>query len=57
MTEEQIRIVRENIVQTRREHMEKVEFLLHKGFEQAYQVDKSLRHATGPKLDRALAPA
>jgi hypothetical protein len=50
MTDEQIRIARENIVQTRRELIEKVESLLHKGFEQAYQVDKSLLTLSGSAL-------
>jgi hypothetical protein len=35
-------IARENIACTRRELIEKLELLLQKGFEQAYQIDKSL---------------
>ena len=35
-------ISRENIAQTRRELISNLEFLLQKGFEQAYQLDKSL---------------
>ena len=42
MTDEKIKIPRESIVQTRRELIEKMEFLLHKGFELAYQIDKTL---------------
>jgi hypothetical protein len=33
---------RDNIGQTRRELLAKLDFLLHKGYEQAYQLDKSL---------------
>jgi hypothetical protein len=33
---------RDNIDQTRRELLAKLDFLLHKGYEQAYQLDKSL---------------
>jgi hypothetical protein len=50
MTDEQTKIARENIVQTRRELMGKLEFLLHKGSEQAYQVDKSLLTLSGGAL-------
>src|SRR5436190_19154979 len=35
-------ISRENIAQTRRELTAKLDFLLQKGFEQSYQIDKSL---------------
>jgi len=50
MTDEETKTAREKTVQTRRELIGKMEFLLHKGFEQSYEVDKSLLTLSGGAL-------